>query len=194
MPTQTSFASRLPSHFVIPPKPLDPREAEIAQRWEQIGVDWAEGKRLRKALVADTWLPDWIQVLFYHDELATGISFFLFALGLIGMVNMGLIGILAAVLLAVFERLFFYQFQPYGYGVSGMYSLWSGFILAGGLFGGASKLSSIAGSIITIFNLYSAMAGHKNVAHWQGHIGNSIIGFLFGVGLFYILRYRAANW
>ena len=174
--------------------PTDPREAEIAQRWGQIGTDWAEGKRLRKALVADTWLPDWIQVLFYHDELATGVSFFLFALGFLGMVNMGFIGVIAAVVLAAFERVFFYKFETYGFGVSGMYSIWAGFIMAGGVFGGASPVSSIAGALITLMNLYSLASGAEGIAHWTGHFGNSIMGFIFGVTLFRVFGYRTSNW
>ena len=194
MTTPTLFVSRLPSHYTVPPLPLDPKERALAQKWGQIGTDWAEGKRVRKALVADTWLPDWIQVLFYHDELATGISFFLFAIGIIGMVNMGPVGIVAAIVLAAFERVFFYQFKPFGYGVSGMYSIWAGFILAGGIFGGASKLSSIAGASITMFNLYSLAKQHKGVAHWSGHFGNSIVGFIVGVITFRVFKYRARNW
>ena len=196
MPTPTSFKSRLPSvNYVAPPLPTDPKDRALALRWGQVGTNYAESKRLRKKLVVDNEeIPDWIQVLFYRDELGTGISFMLWAFGIIGMINMGRVGLLNLVALTVFERGFYYQFQLYGMGVSGMYSLWCGFMLAGGVFGRASGVSMLAGLIILMVNLWSLWRGGEDIAHYDGHVGNMILGFIWGVIVFYVFKVRASNW
>ena len=139
-------------------------------------------------------LPAWYQCLHYRNEANTGISFFVLSFSVIGMLNMGWVGLVMLPVLVAFERWYYYTYKPFDLGVSGIYSLLSGFMLAGTWFGGASRLTTICGLFILTGNLYVWWQQQAQVAHWKAHFFNQIMGFMVGVAMFYVFKFRAGNW
>ena len=126
----------------------------------------------------------------YDHRDVIGKSFFTFGLAVMGMASMGHKGILSMFILVAIERLYHHsqEFQM-GVGVSGMFSGFSGYMIATSLLvKGTGWAPFLVGWFIALFSLYLYIRdptvdeeGRSHIAHIKGHFIPTCVGIVLAV-------------
>ena len=125
----------------------------------------------------------------YDHRDTCGKSFFAFGLAVMGMASMGHKGILSMFILVALERLWQWYNEWYGVGVSGMFSGFSGYMIATSLLvKGTGWAPFLVGWFIALFSLYLYIRdptvdeeGRSHIAHIKGHFIPTCVGIVLAV-------------
>ena len=115
----------------------------------------------------------------------TAFSWATLAISLLALHNMGNWHLLAGLVLIAVERAYKHLLEPFGHGVSGIFSIFSGYLVAAQVFKKPSLLTRIWSYFLVTLNvgnaIYDACGGWTlNTAHFKAHFVNTVIGFVLG--------------
>ena len=112
-------------------------------------------------------------------------SYFVLAISLLALHNMGNMHLVAGAVLIAFERANTHLRKPNAGGVSGIFSVFSGYLVAAQVFRKPSLLTRFWSYFLVLQNLaflvIDAAGGWSlNISHFEGHFVNFVIGFILG--------------
>ena len=112
-------------------------------------------------------------------------SYMVLGISLLALHNMGNWHLVAGAVLIAAERANFHIREKEGVGISGIFSQFSGYMVAAQVFKNPSFLTRIWSYFLVLQNVANAVIDGcggwtQNTAHLQGHFLNFVIGFILG--------------
>ena len=144
---------------------------------------------------ADSYI---VKEFLYPERDDSALSWMVLGVSVLALHNMGNWHLLSLAFMIMVERANKHLRQGYTYGVSGIYSQISGYLVAAQVFKKPSLLTHIWSTYLVLHNLVVfgvdwSEGFTRHVAHFEGHLVNFISGFLIGSVALLVMEVKVKN-